>query len=62
MIEKKIPLYDSDVRWMLNKKKKKHISYNIQTCVDTQSHLIMGVYTSQNATDHYELPPTQILH
>ena len=55
---KKIPLYDPEARWMLNKKKKKQISYNIQSCVDTESQLIMGVHASQNATDHYELPPT----
>lgn len=56
--KKKIPLYDPDARWMLNKKKKKQISYNIQTCVDTTSQLFLSIYASQNATDHYELPPT----
>lgn len=56
--KKKIPLYDPEARWMLNKKKKKQISYNIQTCVDTESQLFVSVYTSQNASDHYELPPT----
>jgi len=56
--KKKIPLYDPDARWMLNKKNKIEISYNIQTCVDTQAQLIMGVYNSQNANDYFELSPT----
>jgi len=56
--KKKIPLFDPEARWMLNKKKKKQLSYNIQTCVDTESQLFLSVYASQNATDHYELPPT----
>ena len=56
--KKKIPLYAPDARWMLNKKNKIEISYNIQTCVDTQSQLIMGVYNSQNANDYFELSPT----
>ena len=56
--KKKIPLYDPDARWMLNKKNKEEISYNIQTCVDCESQLIMSVYNSQNANDCFELPPT----
>jgi len=56
--KKKIPLYDPDARWMLNKKNREEISYNIQTCVDTESQLIMSVYNSQNANDCFELPPT----
>ena len=41
--KKKIPLYDPDARWMLNKKNKIEISYNIQTCVDTSPTLEIAI-------------------
>lgn len=43
---------------MLNKKNREEISYNIQTCVDCESQLIMSVHNSQNVNDCFELPPT----
>ena len=53
---KSIPINDIDARWMYNKKNKAELSYNLQTCVDCATHLILATYISQNPTDHYDLP------
>ena len=54
--QKSVPINDIDARWMYNKKKKKELSYNLQTCVDCTTHLILAAYISQNPTDDYDLP------
>lgn len=54
--QKSIPVNDIDARWMYNKKDKAEISYNLQTCVDCATHLILATYISQNPTDDYDLP------
>ena len=53
-----VSLYDCETRWMLNKKGKEEISYNLQTAVDYTSKPILTVYVSNHPTDHYQLPPT----
>ena len=54
--QKSIPINDIEARWMYNKKKKAEPSYNLQTCVDCATHLILATYVSQNPTDDYDLP------
>lgn len=49
--QKSIPVNDIEARWMYNKKNKSEISYNLQTCVDCATHLILATYISQNPTD-----------
>lgn len=56
--QKTVALYDCEARWMLNKKGKEEISYNLQTAVDYTSKLILAVHVSNHPTDHYQLPPT----
>ena len=56
--QKTVALYDSEARWMLNKKGKEEISYNLQTAVDYTSKLILAIHVSNHPTDHYQLPPT----
>ena len=34
------------------KKNNAELSYNLQTCVDCVTHLILATYISQNPTDH----------
>lgn len=58
--QKTCPLYDSEARWMKNKKDKKEVSYNLQSAVDYTSKLILSVHVSDKATDHYQLPPTLV--
>jgi hypothetical protein len=54
----KLPAFDIESRSMYNKKGYKEPSYNMQLATDTQSKLICAVHISQEATDHYTLPPT----
>ena len=54
--QKSIPVNDMEARRMYNKKDKPEISYNLQTCVDCATHLILAAYVSQNPTDNYDLP------
>ena len=54
--QKSVPVNDIDARWMYNKKNKAELSYNLQTCVDCATHLILASYISQNPTDDYDLP------
>ena len=54
--QKSVAINDIDARWMYNKKKKAELSYNLQTCVDCATHLILATYISQNPTDDYDLP------
>ena len=54
--QKSVPINDIDARWMYNKKNKAELSYNLQTCVDCATHLILATYISQNPTDDYDLP------
>lgn len=58
--QKTIALYDSEARWMLNKKGKEEISYNLQTAVDYTTKLILAIHVSNQPTDHYQLPPTLV--
>lgn len=53
-------LYDSEARWMLNKKGRKELSYNLQSAVDYTSKLILAVHVSDKPLDHYQLPPTLV--
>ena len=46
--QKSVPLNDIEACWMYNKKNKAEISYNLQTCVDCVTHLIVATYISQN--------------
>lgn len=54
--QKTISVSDMEARWMYNKKGKAELSYNLQTCVDTATHLILATFISQNPTDDYDLP------
>ena len=54
--QKSVPVNDVEARWMYNKKNKAELSYNLQTCVDCATHLILATYISQNPTDDYDLP------
>ena len=56
--QKTIALNDSEARWMLNKKGKEELSYNLQTAVDYTTKLILAVHVTNHPTDHYQLPPT----
>ena len=48
-------LNDHDARWMLNKKKKLELSYNLQLAVDFETKMILNYFISQSPTDHYQL-------
>ena len=50
-----IGLNDHDARWMLNKKKKHELSYNLQLAVDFETKMILNYFISQSPTDHYQL-------
>lgn len=52
----KLSLTDPEARWMKNKKGKKELSYNIQTITDCDSGIIIKTATTQDPTDHYQLP------
>ena len=54
--QKSVPVNDIEARWIYNKKNKAKLSYNLQTCVDCATHLILATYISQNPTDDYDLP------
>ena len=54
--QKSVAVNDIDARWMYNKKDKAELSYNLQTCVDCITNLILATYISQNPTDDYDLP------
>ena len=54
--QKSVPVNDIEARWMYNKKNKAELSYDLQTCVDCATHLILATYISQNPTADYDLP------
>lgn len=56
--QKSCSLYDTEARWMLNKKRVKEHSYNLQSAIDYTTKLILAVHVTNEATDHYQLPPT----
>lgn len=48
-------LNDPESKWMLNKKGKTELSYNLQLSVDFETKMILGYNISQKPTDHYQL-------
>ena len=58
--QKSCPLYDTEARWMYNKKSNKELSYNLQIAVDYTSKLILATHISDKPSDHYQLPPTLV--
>lgn len=52
-----ISLTDADARLMKNKKVM-DVSYNMQTAVDSKTHMIMDYHSTNHPTDHGQLMPT----
>lgn len=52
-----LSITDTDSRLMKNKNGM-DVSYNVQTAVDSNTHLIMGFNVTNNVTDHGQLAPT----
>lgn len=50
-----IGLTDPESRWMINKKGKPELAYNIQSSVDYDSKMIVSIDVTQDPTDHYQL-------
>jgi transposase len=59
--QKTISLTDPESRWMMNKKNRMELSYNMQIVVDYDSGIILANTVIQDPTDHYQLIP-QIEH
>ena len=59
--QKTISLTDPECRWMMNKKNRMELSYNMQIAVDYDSGIILANTVTQDPTDHYQLIP-QIEH
>ena len=59
--QKTISLTDPESRWMMNKKNRMELSYNMQIAVDYDSGIILSNTVTQDPTDHYQLIP-QIEH
>ena len=53
--QKSVPVNDIESRWMYNKKNKAELSYNLKTCVDCATHIILATYITQNPSDSYDL-------
>jgi transposase len=59
--QKTISLTDPECRWMMNKKNRIELSYNMQLAVDYNSGIILANTVTQDSRDHYQLIP-QIEH
>jgi hypothetical protein len=55
--QKTISLTDPECRWMMNKKNRMELSYNLQIAVDYDSGIILANTVTQDPTDHYQLIP-----
>ena len=55
--QKTISLTDPESRWMMNKKNRMELSYNMQLTVDYDSGIILSNSVTQEPTDHYQLIP-----
>jgi len=55
--QKTISLTDPESRWMMNKKNRIELSYNMQIAVDYDSGIILANTVTQDPTDHYQLIP-----
>ncbi|MDO8825044.1 IS1182 family transposase [Methylophaga sp.] len=55
--QKSISTTDPDSRWMMNKKKRIELSYNMQIAVDHKSGIILSNKVTQEPTDHHQLIP-----
>ncbi|MDZ4172523.1 MAG: IS1182 family transposase [Methanobacteriaceae archaeon] len=55
--QKSISITDPDSRWMMNKKKRIELSYNMQIAVDHKSGIILSNTVTQDPTDHNQLIP-----
>ncbi len=59
--QKTVSLTDPECRWMMNKKNRMELSYNMQLAVDYNSGIILANTVTQDPTDHHQLIP-QIEH
>lgn len=55
--QKSVSITDPESRWMLNKKKKIELSYNLQISTDHKSGIILSNGVTQDPTDHNQLIP-----
>jgi len=55
--QKTISLTDPECRWMMNKKNRMELSYNLQLAVDYNSGIILANSVTQDPTDHHQLIP-----
>ena len=55
--QKTISLTDPECRWMMNKKNRMELAYNMQIAVDYDSGIILTNTVTQEPTDHYQLIP-----
>ena len=55
--QKTISLTDPESRWMMNKKNRMELSYNMQLAVDYNSGIILANSVTQDPTDHHQLIP-----
>jgi uncharacterized protein YutE (UPF0331/DUF86 family) len=55
--QKTISLTDPECRWMMNKKNRMELSYNLQIAIDYDSGIILANTVTQDPTDHYQLIP-----
>ena len=55
--QKTVSLTDLESRWMMNKKNRMELSYNMQIAVDYDSGIILASTITQDPTDHHQLIP-----
>ena len=55
--QKTVSLTDPESRWMMNKKNRMELSYNMQLAVDYNSGIILANSVTQDPTDHHQLIP-----
>ena len=55
--QKTVSLTDPESRWMMNKKNRMELSYNMQIAVDYNSGIILANSVTQDPTDHHQLIP-----
>ena len=55
--QKTVSLTDPESRWMINKKNRIELSYNMQIAVDYNSGIILANSVTQDPTDHHQLIP-----
>ena len=51
------PLFDTDAKWMQNKKGYSMLGHNVQFVTDSETTLVVAIHVSNAGSDHHQLPP-----